>query len=109
MQKEVASNISIAVFMGYKVKDEFTLITPTGTEIDRGRLIFHQSWDALIPVYNKIIDLFNNDEFVRQKLSKSNFHMAILKGVFSYELNTDRMSITKTYQKIIDLINFIGK
>lgn len=107
--KEVASNISIAVFMGYKVKDEYTLTSPTGTEIDRGRLVFHQSWDALIPVYNKIIDLFHNDSFVREKLSKSPFYMAILKGIFSYEMNTDRLSITKTYQKIIDLINFIGK
>lgn len=109
MEKFTDSNITIALFMGYKRKDEFTLITPTGTDIDRGRLIFHQSWDALIPVYNKTIDLFHNDEFVRKKISNSPFYMAILKGVFSYELNTDRMSITKTYQKIIDLINFITK
>lgn len=109
MDNWINNNITIAVFMGYKRKDEFTLITPAGSEIDRGRLVYHLSFDALIPVYNKIIDLFNNDQFVREKLSKSSFYMAILKGVFSYEMNTDRLSISKTYQKIIDLINFLNK
>ncbi len=52
-------NKLIALFMGMEIIDEYTFRVGKfpNDHIDRGRLVYHSSWDALMPVCKKIANI----------------------------------------------------
>ena len=55
-QEEILEgNKLIALYDGMEIFDEYTFIVKSiNHKVDRGKLIYHSSWDALIPICRKI-------------------------------------------------------
>lgn len=85
-----ANNLKISKFM-----DDVSLFTNMS---DPRNLYYHESWDWLIPVIDKITSM---DEYFKYKQEKS--------GQFEVNIEINTKFIMRTYEDVIDFLNWMNK
>lgn len=123
--KTVLNNVRIAYFMGNKRNSSATEVrcTPGMTHIGRLKhwffegvgwyddehLLYHKSWDWLIPVYNKIRQVIQENEKVREAL-KSDKEFVVKFGCdHFFHAFENQVYISGSYCKVIYFLDFYDK
>jgi len=112
MKEETEDNMLIAEFMGNKMNGVFYISGydanfPTQRLVHPNDLEYHESWDWLIPVVDKIRD--NNCivsiRFNRQ-INTTNTHISCFENKWLKDINISGVGIESTYKSVIEFIKW---
>lgn len=125
MEKEILEgNKLIAIFMGGKLLmnniynfpvsfgykesyDEGGYIGSGKSSVwDIDEMEYHTSWDWLIPVYNKILALFNSDNELLKKLKENRLILNCVKTVLDASDVSLQIEIYSSFLKVCDIIKW---
>lgn len=122
----IINNVRIAYFMGnkrngvYESKEELPLgMTYIGRQkhwhfegvgwFDDEQLLYHKSWDWLIPVYNRIRAVIEENDKVREHLKNDKNYVAKFGCDHFFHTFENKVHISGSYCKVVYFLDFYDK